>query len=207
MTNARIPKGYTLKPRIIYDSWIAHAPPVVRETWMYLIDFANHSQAKYNGFQLERGQRFVRLSDVREALHWMVGYRKNTYSVNQMKHSMKVLRREGMITTTNHPRGMVVTICNYNKYQSPANYESTNESTNESTIDQPSINQSSPSINKNEKKNKELKKENKYTESDLQSASFMFDRIKEKFPHTKKPDLCKWAESIRLMRERDKRKP
>ena len=140
--------GYILKARCIDNSWIAHAAPVVRETWSYLLRKANHKDQKYDGFVVKRGQLFTSYKDIREALHWKVGYRKKMYSEDQMKHGMKLLRTHLMIALTNTPRGVIVTILNYDKYQCPKNYESTNESANECAIDPPSIHRSSLPINK-----------------------------------------------------------
>jgi hypothetical protein len=39
-----IPGGYYIKARALRNSWIAHAAPVVRETWDYLIENANHEK-------------------------------------------------------------------------------------------------------------------------------------------------------------------
>jgi hypothetical protein len=56
-----------------------------------------------------------------------------------------------MIATTKEPRGVLITICNYDLYQNPENYERTNGRTNESTELELRENQSVPSINKNDK--------------------------------------------------------
>jgi len=94
-------------------------------------------------------------------LHWKVGYRKQMYSENQMKHCMKLLRSRGMIELVSHPRGNLITVLNYAKYQNPKTYESTSESTSESTNDQPMINRPSPSIREecNNEKNERMKEE------------------------------------------------
>lgn len=144
-------KGYYIKARQISESWVAHASPIVREVWDYLIREANHKDTKYNGFVVLRGQLFRSYHDIRDALHWNVGYRKQMYSENQMKHCMKLLRREGMIDLVNQPRGNLITVLQYCKYQDQKIYESTSESTDESTNDQPIINQSPLPINKNDK--------------------------------------------------------
>lgn len=44
-----------------------------------------------------------------------------------MKTAMKALMKQLMITSTKAPRGNVVTICNYEEYQDPKNYEGTDE--------------------------------------------------------------------------------
>lgn len=151
-----IPGGFVLKPRSIKDSWIAHAAPVVREVWDWLIMNANYKAAKYNGFTVERGQIFCSYMDIRESLSWMVGYRKEMYSENQMKHAMKQLTNHGMINSTKQPRGMLITICNYSKYQDSSNYESTSEQLTNQPMSEPSINSASLSISKEVK---EVKKE------------------------------------------------
>lgn len=151
-----IPGGFVLKPRSIKDSWIAHAAPVVREVWDWLIMNANYKATKYNGFTVERGQIFCSYMDIREALSWMVGYRKEMYSENQMKHAMKQLASHGMIQPTKQPRGMMITICNYSKYQDSSNYESTGEQFANQPASEPSINLASLSISKEVK---EVKKE------------------------------------------------
>ena len=120
-------KGYFLKARQIKGSWVAHASPVVREIWDYLLREANHKEVKYCGYTVKRGQLFRSYREIREDLHWMVGYRKKTYSENQTKHGMKLLRREGMIALTNTPRGNLITVQQYAKYQDPKFYESTND--------------------------------------------------------------------------------
>jgi hypothetical protein len=147
----KIPGGYYIKARQIKDSWIAHAAPVVREVWDYLLREANHNDKKYNGFVISRGQLFRSYRDIRDDLSWMVGARKVRYSENQMKHTMKLLRINLMITLSSQPRGNLITILNYDKFQNPKNYESTSEQSGESTSDQPRINQSSTAINKNDK--------------------------------------------------------
>lgn len=151
-----IPGGFVLKPRSIKDSWIAHAAPVVREVWDWLIVNANYKAAKYNGFTVERGQIFCSYKQIRDSLSWMVGYRKEMYSENQMKHAMSQLVNHGMINATKQPRGMMITICNYSKYQDLSNYESTNEQLTNQPVNDPSINLASISISKEVK---EVKKE------------------------------------------------
>lgn len=148
--------------RAFKHSNLAHASPCVREVFLYLLREANHTDVKYDGFVLKRGQLFRTYKEIREELSWKIGYRKHTYSENQMKHCMKILRREGMVHLESQPRGNVITIINYNKFQNPKNYESTNESTDESTNNQPTANQSSPAINKNDKNVKNVRMRNKY---------------------------------------------
>nr|WP_319572367.1 hypothetical protein [uncultured Draconibacterium sp.] len=144
--------GYVLQPRIIKESDIAVAVPCVREVWNYLLREANSSDKRYAGFFVQRGQLFRDYKTIREDLAWFVGYRKVTYNENQVKKAMKFLRDTGRITTMKEPGGVLVTICNYGYYQSPKNYERTNERTDERTKAEPLKNQTLLDNNKNDKK-------------------------------------------------------
>lgn len=140
-----------MKARSIKDSWISQAAPVVREVWDYLLREANHADKKYAGVMVKRGQLFRTYGQIRDDLAWRVGFRIQRYTEDQMKHTMKLLRTQLIITLTNTPRGCIITILNYDKFQDPKNYESTNESTDEYTNDTPRIHRSSLPINKNDK--------------------------------------------------------
>ena len=180
--------GYYIKARKIQESDISKKPPHVREIWDWLIMNANHSDNRYNGFTIKRGQLFRTYKDIREGLCWYVGYRKEMYSENHTKKAMKALREAGMIATTKALGGVLITILNYDKYQNPKNYESTNESTNESTTIEPMRNQPIPDNNKNVKKEKNVKKkEYIYPENYSDSLKEKFNDFIENRKALKKP--------------------
>lgn len=141
--------GYYIKARSIQNSLISVQPPHVREIWDYLLREANHSSVKYAGFHVNRGQLFRTYNEIREGTHWMVGWRKMTYNENQTKKAMKFLREAQMITTKKELGGVLITICNYDYYQNPKNYERTTIDTTERTIEEPLKNQTIPDNNKN----------------------------------------------------------
>jgi len=151
MGDAKIPGGYFLKARQIKNSFIAHAPPCVREIWDYLLREANHADKKYDGKIIKRGQLFRSYKQIRTDLRWKIGYRTQYYSESQTKHCMNALMKERMIELMKEPRGMVITILNYDYFQDPTNYERTDERTDERTNDEPMTNQQCLSINKNYK--------------------------------------------------------
>lgn len=146
-----IPGGYYLKARKGKHSWIAHAAPCIREIWEYLLREANHAD---NGV-CKRGQLVRSYQDIQDGLHWMVGFRKKTYSKWQCEWALKQLTKERMTTTTKTTRGVLITIVNYETYQNPANYESHDEHHNDATRTP----QCRHTINKKEKKKKNEKKE------------------------------------------------
>lgn len=125
----RIRGGYILQPRAIDQSEIIHESPIVRELWLYVLRKVNHQA---NG-QYDRGQGFFNLSEIAEDLHWWVGYRKMKYSKPQLAKSLRRLRERNMIATAKATRGMLITVCKYDYYQNPKNYESNNEGTAKET--------------------------------------------------------------------------
>lgn len=154
-----IKSGYYIKARCIKDSWIAHAPPVVREVWDYLLREANYTEKTYDGYTVKRGQLFRSYKQIRDDLSWKVGYRVERYHESSMKRAMKALMNERMIELTSEPRGNLITVVNYDHYQDPVNYERTSEQTNEETNSEPRANQCRTPINKKVKKGNNVKKE------------------------------------------------
>jgi len=151
----KIKGGYYIKARCIQNSEIAIMPPYVREIWDWLLKEANHSEKKIDGTVIKRGQLIRSFKDIQKGLHWMIGYRKMSYEKWQCEKSMKFLREQGMVVTTKTTRGMLITICNYDYYQTPKNYESNKRATTRVTREQ----QLASTINKNDKNDKNVKKE------------------------------------------------
>lgn len=146
--------GYILQPRKIDESDIMDSPPHIREIWIYILRKANHSDNN----KFKRGQLFTSYKQIIDDLSWHVGYRKESYRKHHCEIAMKALTKKNMITTTKTTRGLIITVCNYDYYQDPKNYEYYNEVVAKTTRKL----QSNDTINKNDKKekndnNKELK--------------------------------------------------
>jgi len=127
-----IPGGFYIKARKIQQSAIQHAPPHIREVWEWLLMRANHTDARYNGHLIKRGQVFCSWRHIQEGLYWQVGYRKMRYSQSQIETGTKWLTQAEMIAATKTKRGRIITIVNYDLYQNPTNYEYRTEARNES---------------------------------------------------------------------------
>ena len=159
--------GYYVKARRIQESEIAHATPCIREVWDWLIMQCNHVPKKTCGTIIDRGQCLRSIRDIQDGLSWKSGYRKETYSKSQVEYALNWLRRGGygliagdhtdtpMVTTRKTTRGMIITVCNYDYYQRPENYEHNNGQDNGATT----VQQASDTINKNDKNVKNEKKE------------------------------------------------
>jgi hypothetical protein len=156
--------GYILQPRTIDNSETAQFPPVTRELWAYLLRNVNH--AKNERLNIDRGQGFFRLSDIQDDLKWFSGYRKNTYSKPQLTKSLRRLRESLMIETAKETRGLLITICNYDYYQNPENYEG-NDERNAKEMRKKS---KGHTINKNDKNDK-----NDNTDKPFRALDFLVD--------------------------------
>jgi len=196
-----IPKGYILKARVIEDSEIAYAPPHVREIWDLCLRKANYRDRKCGDSVIRRGQWLTSYAEIREALHWKVGWRKHTYKKWQCEETLKKLRRWGMVTTQKTTRGLVVTVCNYNRYQSSANYENHNGN-HEEDHNAPQANRTTT------KKGKEGGRSKHLPDSDeLRLAQLLLDLIVARKSDFRKPDLQSWALHIDRMIRLDGRLP
>ena len=150
--------------RSIFESEIWYKPPEYLKIWLYLIGKANHKGRKYRGHYCERGQYFCNYAELREQLDYKIGYRNKKYGDFTPKNLMKYLRKFLMVTTVKKPRGLLITITNYDSYQNLSNYENPSEDSNENTMKTPDELQSIPSINKNDKNYKNDKNKYKYGE-------------------------------------------
>ena len=146
-----IPGGYYIKARKIQESDIALAPPNVRELWDWLIKEANHKDVKIGGIIIKRGQLIRTINDMRNGLRWKIGYRFQMYNEDSMKNAMRWLRKHHMVTCTKTPVGSVITVCNYDIYQNPKNYDYTDDYTSGDTNVTPMLHQQCSQRNKNVK--------------------------------------------------------
>ena len=160
-----IPGGYYLKARKIQESWIAHAPPHVREIWDWILMKAFYE----DGSVLKRGQLLTSYEQIIQGLHWMVGYRKMAYTRSHVETAMKAITKAGMITTTKTTRGMIITVCNYDVYQDPKKYENHSEIATRTTAKSERKPQSSHTI---EEEGKEVETSKKIKKEDKKQAGF-----------------------------------
>jgi len=182
----KIPGGYYLKARIITKKPISKAPPHIREIWDYCLREANHKDQTYGQYTVKRGQLFRTYKDILDGLSWFVGWRKMTYNENHMKTAMVYLRKHLMITTKKQLGGVLITVINYDTYQTAKNYEATSETTTKEPTKPPKNQPSPPDNNKNDKKKE---KNNTITKpesvTDQTWSDFLKHRKDKKAPITK----------------------
>lgn len=130
--------GYILESRQILESEIWKKPPIYFKVWHYLLLNAQYRDTGH----LKRGQLFTTIDEIAENCSYKIGYRKIKPTRKEIWGVLEYLRsphernneadtKGTMIVTTKVTHGLIVTICNYNKYQDPKKYEGNNESNNE----------------------------------------------------------------------------
>lgn len=222
----KISGGYYIWARQEENSWIAHAPPHVREIFRLLVRRANYK----NHGKIQRGQCLITFKDIADALSWKVGYRNHKYKKTQIDNAIRSLRSKEMIETAKTTRGMIVSVVNYERYQDPNNYEkelptiTTTLTTATTTGESVGIDSDSNGIAGSEKDtvtttitsmlrhDKERKKETKpkyiYSENHFKAAVHLKETVLLRVNvNISTSDLKNWANQIRLLETKDKIDP
>jgi len=220
MLDSNIPGGYILLSRKLLQNGIMEKPPLYFKIWVWLLLNAQHKDFGV----LKRGQLRTSIPEIQKAMTYKVGYREEKPSRKQIwgilnwlrnpdglqplrnphEGTMKGTTAEPMIETVKVTHGLVITICNYSIYQDPKSYEGNNDSNNEGTTREQRREQMGNNNNKNDKNDKNDKKVI-YSPDHLAVAEHLLIRIRENKPDFKEPNLKQWANTIRLMEERDNR--
>jgi len=212
LNKERIDGGYFIIARKLKYSGVYKKPPHFREIWLWLLGKANYKECD----NIKRGSLFTSYKEIQEELSWYVGYRKEMYSKTQIAKSLRNLYENKMIVTMKTTRGMIITICNYDYYQDPKNYESNSESDKKATRKQ----QCGDTIRKERSKN--VKNDNNDNKRDIPSLSNTYsrdeqDRIKKakeiikylnqkankKFPEDYKPGIAIICEQLKAGKRKE----
>jgi len=210
----KIKKGYVLKPRIMYDSEIAHSTPCVREVYDYLVSHAVYKKYDKNGLKLERGQLLITYDEIREKLSWKRGYRMAFYSKMQIRTSMNILMKTPTktpaINATKTAKGTLITINSYNILQNSKNYEERNEEHNEERNEERCEHTDLYNKKDLKKEKKNLKEKNtkkrstiKYSQECHAIKNHLVE-IVEEGTNSKVVEKSDWLKSIQRLHDEDK---
>lgn len=124
--------GYIFLSRSITDSEIMSKPHLYLKIWIILLCKAQHKPFKL----LQRGQLFTSIPELIDECSYYNGSCKIKPTKDQVFQVIDWLRKPSvslskapMIATTKATQGMIISICNYDYYQSSSSYESNAEST------------------------------------------------------------------------------
>lgn len=126
MTTPAIPGGYVLLSRRIFDGSYAGRPPWEFALWVWMLAQANHQQ-KRDGQKLGRGQLLTTLARMQDAVAYMVGGRRVVPGRPAIAKYLRRQREGNAVETAKTTRGIIITIVQYDYYQTAANYESNGE--------------------------------------------------------------------------------
>lgn len=115
--------GYILLARKMFESDIMDKPPHYLKLWVWMLGKAFWK----NGDKLQRGQFSTTIKEMQKAGGYKVGYRTRELTKGEVRSAYEDFAKNTMISTMKSTRGMVITICNYEAYQNPKNYEEHSE--------------------------------------------------------------------------------
>ena len=188
-----IPGGYALLARKTIDSELMNKPSLYLKLFVWMLLKANFQDRD----KLKRGMLVTSISEMQEAMSYFVGYRKHTPSKDEIRSAYEAFAKATMITTAKTTRGMIITICNYEFYQNPENYEAHSEAHNEKPT--------KPTITPHDTEEcKEGKKENiDLTPESLRLSGLLADLILKNSPKNRhlstakrETSITKWAKDI-----------
>lgn len=170
---------------------------------------ANHSQSRWRGFTIERGQFISSLSKLSTEL---------SLSVKQIRGSLEKLKATGELTSESNTQFTVFTVKNYSEYQDKGKPKD-NQEEQERASDGQSEGKRRATNNNDNNNNNELRDSSsevppdvdpvnppqkyKFSEDHLAFATGMFSMIKRIVPRARSPSFESWANTIRLMEESD----
>jgi hypothetical protein len=118
-----IGNGYILIARKLLKSFLMESPPLRLKLWMWMLLSARFR----DGDKLKRGQLLTTIEEMREAMAYYTGFRKQRPTKDEIRCAYGAFMKAAMITTTRTTRGIIITVCNYNKYQRSKSYGSHGE--------------------------------------------------------------------------------
>lgn len=192
--------------RDIFDSDIWNDVTTFR-LFIYLIGKATHQDnVKVAGIELKRGQYVRSYRKLAKDLSYKEGRGTKEYSLRTIKKAIDKLISAERVNVRETEQGTLFTIINYAKYQ----HFTDNEKESVNTLKEEVNTNGKRSVNNNNnankaRRNKNNNKRHKFEICDMSFARLLFDLIKQNNPNHKEPNLEKWANDFRLMRERDNR--
>lgn len=159
--------------------------------WIHLLISANHADGKTmignQSVLVPRGSLATgRISLARDT------------KINQSKieRLLKLFEREKQIEQQTFSKYRLISITNYDLYQSGEQQVNSKRTASEQQVN---------TNNKNNNDNKDSQR--LFSDDDLEIANTIYSKILSIDSKAKKPNFNKWADDIRLMRERDNRTP
>ena len=196
-------QGWISLNRELMNHWVWDCEFSAGQAWVDLLLYANHSHAKLmikgQLIEVNRGQQARSELTLSKAWKW---------SRNKVRRFLKNLEKDGMIELKSGHLTTVITICNYDSFQS-------NDATVETTKGQQSkqLKDNSRNTNNNVKNEdnenkptveaKPQRSKFSFSDNQMRFAKAVYEKVKVITPKMKEPNLESWANTARLLNEVD----
>ncbi|WP_019244565.1 MULTISPECIES: hypothetical protein [Bacillus] len=203
-------QGWVQYSRDILDTDLWHDATTFR-LYTYLLLKATHQDyVSVSGIQLKKGEWIRSYRNIARDLAYKEGRGLKEYSLQTIKKSIDKLVKMQKITIQQTEVGTLFTVLEHLVHQglSNVNKESVNVTENElQTKCERTTNNNNNANNAKNANKKEYSPKQVYDESSVhyQLADLLLQRILKNNENFKKPNLQKWANTVRLMMERDNR--
>jgi hypothetical protein len=154
MPDEKIPGGYMLVAKKIFNSELMKKPPLYSKLFLWMLGQAAFKDTK----KLKRGEFITSIPKMQEAMSYFVGYRKEVPTVRQIRKVYEGLTKGHTTVTTKVTGGLKITILKYDYYQTPKNYEGHDEGSHDGHTKV--ITEGSTPIKEKERKKKDAKPTN-----------------------------------------------
>ncbi|ELB38569.1 hypothetical protein OK7_04349 [Enterococcus faecium EnGen0024] len=199
-------KGWIALHRNIRDHWVYQEKRVFSkyEAWLDLLMDANHQNNKFlfDGqlIEVNRGEFITSVRQLCERWGW---------SNTKVNRFLKMSEDDQMLIRKSDSKKTVITIVNYDFYQRYESKETTQKrQQNDAEASQKHTNNNDKTMNNNVNNNnpRTSRKKREYADDDPnKKLAILLLKLIRKNQNIKEPDLDKWANTIRLTIESDKR--
>lgn len=202
-------KGWISLHRKIEDNWLY---PTVEdrtfskfEAWVDILLMVNHEDRKVmlgrDLIEVKKGQRITSLRKLARRWKW---------SRNKVSSFLELLDQDNMIELKKDTKKTVITVVNYEVYQNDDVGKRTAKGQQKDTKGTRKDTNNNDNNDNNDNKNnnvreKPVRSKYNFEQHHLKLAKLLFKKMKENNPNAKEPNFDSWANTFRLMMERDKR--
>jgi hypothetical protein len=196
-------QGWISLNREVMSHWVWNCEFSAGQAWVDLLLYANHSPAKL----MIKGQ-LVDIARGQQARSELTLSKSWKWSRSKVRRYLKNLEKDGMINIKSGHLTTVITICNYDIFQS-------NDTAVDTAKEQQSIHLKNNSRytnnnvnNENNENNTSVEAEPKrskfsFSDNQMRFAKAVYEKVKVITPKMKEPNLESWANTARLLNEVD----
>lgn len=166
----------------------------VTRLFIHCLIKANHKPKKWRGVAIDRGQFWTSLDSLSK---------ETGLSTSKLRTAILKLEKTGELASKGQAGGRMVTVLRYGEYQENDKPVSKELASGSQASSKPLAATNNDNNHNNETSNTSDKP--KPDDADIKFASWMLSLITNTQPDFKKPNLGSWANTIRLMRDRDHR--